>query len=148
MQRGLAAYQATGAKLWRSHFSGLLAEGLAETGQLEEGLGLLQQALATAVEIGERYYEAELHRLKGEMLVKRGLPFEAEAAFKQALAIAEQQQAKSLQLRAASSLSRFYENQGRAKEARQSLAELYQWFSEGLDTADLREARNLLNDLQ
>jgi predicted ATPase/DNA-binding winged helix-turn-helix (wHTH) protein len=148
MQRGLAAYQATGAKLWRSHFLGLLAEGLAKAGQLEEAQRILHEALATAVEIGERYYEAELHRLKGELLVKQALPFEAEAAFKQAMAIAEQQQAKSLQLRAASSLSRLYETQGRTEEARQSLAELYQGFSEGLATADLRQARNLLNDLQ
>jgi predicted ATPase/DNA-binding winged helix-turn-helix (wHTH) protein len=147
VQRGLAAYQTTGAKIWRTHFLGLLAEGLAKAEQFEEGLRVLDEALTTVEDVGERYHEAELYRLKGELLLKRELPAEAETCFKQAIAIARQQQTKSLELRAATSLSRFYENQCRIKEAHQALTDIYQWFTEGFDTADLREARTMMDRL-
>jgi predicted ATPase/DNA-binding winged helix-turn-helix (wHTH) protein len=147
LHRGLAAYQTTGAKLWRTHFLALLAEGLTKAGQLEEGMRVLDEALTAVDTVGERYYEAELYRLKGELSLKREMPAEAESCFKQALAIAQQQQAKSWELKTATSLSRFYENQGRIKEARQTLTNIYQWFTEGFDTTDLREARTVMDRL-
>lgn len=144
MQRGLAAYQTTGAKIWRTHFLGLLAEGLTIAEQFDEGLRVLDEALTIVDTAEERYYEAELYRLKSELLLKRELPAEAESCFKQAIAVAGQQQAKSWELKAATSLSRLYENQGRIKEAHQTLSNIYQWFTEGFDTTDLQEAQTVL----
>ena len=98
---------------------------------------------------GERYFEAELHRLKGELLLQQdaGSGDEAETCFRQALDVARCQQAKSLELRAAMSLSRLWQHQGKRDEARQLLAEIYGWFPEGFDTTDLQEAQALLEEL-
>jgi predicted ATPase len=98
---------------------------------------------------GERYYAAELHRLKGELLLRQAVPDElqAETCFVQALDIARCQQVKSLELRAATSLSRLWQQQGKRDEARQLLAGVYDWFTEGFDTPDLQEARALLDEL-
>jgi predicted ATPase len=114
-----------------------------------EGLAVVAEALTCVETTGERYAEAELHRLKGELLLKRTLPdaHQAEACFQQALAIARRQQAKSWELRAAVSLSRLWQQQGKRDEARELLAPIYGWFTEGFDTADLQEAKALLNDL-
>ena len=98
---------------------------------------------------GQRMYEAELHRLKGELLlqVADGNAAEAEACFREALVIASRQQAKSLELRAAVSAARLWERQGKKNEARDVLAPIYDWFTEGFDTADLRDAKELLDAL-
>ena len=98
---------------------------------------------------GERWYEPELYRLKGELLLAHamGHDTEAETCFRQALDIARRQQAKSWELRAALSLSRLWQRQGKRDEARELLAEVYGWFTEGFDTADLQEAKALLEEL-
>ncbi len=110
--------------------------------------------LAEALDLVEKdgmdyFFGARLHRVKGELLLQLALPDEeqAEACFQQALAIARQQQAKSLELRAATSLARLWQKQGKKEEARQMLAEIYNWFTEGFDTADLKEAKVLLAEL-
>jgi predicted ATPase len=150
MRQGLAVWQATGARVFRPYGLALLAEASAHVGQIEEGLTLLGEALAVAHDTGERRWEAELHRLKGELLLGRaaGQDAEAEACLHQALAVARQQQTKSLELRAAMSLSRLWQRQGKRAEAHQLLAEVYGWFAEGFDTADLQEARALLEELE
>jgi predicted ATPase len=127
-----------------------LAEAQGKAGQPAEGLEVLAEALATAERTGDRRSDAELYRLKGELLLQRarqGDGVEAEACFHQALAIARHQQAKSWELRAAMSLSRLWQCHGKRTEARQLLAEIYGWFSEGFDTADLQEAKALLEAL-
>jgi predicted ATPase len=115
-------------------------------GQPEAGLTALNEALALVEKTGERYYEAELHRLQGELLLQHATPevSHAEACFQQSLAIARRQQAKALELRAAMSLSRLWQQQGKRDEARALLAGVYHWFTEGFDTADLQEAKALL----
>ena len=115
-------------------------------GQTAEGLEALAEALATLAKSGVRWWEAELYRLRGELLLQHAVaqPEEAEACFQQALAVARRQQAKSLELRAAMSLARLWQRQGKRAEAHQLLAEVYGWFTEGFDTADLQEAKALL----
>jgi Predicted ATPase len=133
------------------HFLALLAEAYEKAGQIEEGLSVLAEALAEVDKRGERYYEAELYRLKGELTLKQSrvqsLETEAESCFHQAIAIAHRQSAKSLELRAVMSLSRLWQRQGKKEEARQRLAEIYGWFTEGFNTKDLQEARALLQEL-
>ena len=115
-------------------------------GQPEEGLRLLAEALTVARHTGERWWEAELYRLKGELLLALSQDHQAEAetCFRQALELARYQQAKSLELRAALSLGRLWQHQGKRAEAYQLLAAIYGWFTEGFDTADLQEAKALL----
>src|SRR6516164_8395846 len=127
----------------------LLAEACGETGRCDEGLSALREALATADEHENRHYEAEMHRLKGELLVKQDDSNAAEArnCFERAVEIARRQSAKSLELRATMSLARLLAKQGRRDEARMMLAEIYNWFAEGFDTADLKEAKALLEEL-
>ena len=146
MRQGLGAQRATGAELVRSYFLALLAEAYGKVKQAEEGLRVLAEALAAVAKTGEHSYEAELHRLKGELLLRQAVPDEpqAESCFRQALDIARRQQAKSLELRAAMSLSRLWQEQGKRQEAHDLLAPIYGWFTEGFDTADLQEARALL----
>ena len=98
---------------------------------------------------GERCYEAEMYRIKGELLLQQAVPDapQAEACFQQALAVARRQQARSWELRAAMSLSRLWQQQGKRTEARELLAPIYSWFTEGFDTLDLQEARALLDEL-
>src|SRR5262249_19587336 len=128
-------------------------EACVHTGQLDEGLHLVTEALERAQQSGEREWEAELYRLQGELLlqaeggVQKGA-VTAEACFHQALAVARRQQAKSFELRAALSLSRLWQQQGKRAEARALLAEVYGWFTEGFDTKDLQEAKGLLEALQ
>ena len=155
MRQGLAAHQATGANLMCPHFLALLAEALAKTRQPGEGLHVLEEALEIAFRTGERSYEAELYRLKGERLLTqfkghaqadRSLT-DAEDCFNQSIRIAQRQKAKSLELRAAKSAARLYQHQRKRKEARDILAPVYESFTEGFDTADLREAKTLLAEL-
>jgi predicted ATPase len=149
LQQGLAAWRATGAEALRPYYLALLAEAVGRGGQVEEGLHLLAEALAVANDTGECRWDAELHRLQGELLLARPTEHHAEAEirFRQALEIARQQQAKSLELRAAMSLSRLWQQQGKQQEAHDLLAPIYGWFTEGFDTADLQEAKALLEEL-
>ena len=149
IHQGLAAYQATGATRDRPYYLALLAEASAQVGQTTEGLEALAEALATLPKSGVRWWEAELHRLRGELLLQHAVaqPEEAEACFQQALAVARRQQAKSLELRAAMSLARLWQQQGKRAEAHELLAPIYGWFTEGFDTADLQEAKALLEEL-
>ena len=119
------------------------------TGQAAAGLGVLEEAWVPVHNHGIRDYEAELYRLKGELLLALTAENHAEATacFHHALDIARHQQAKSLELRAAMSLSRLWQRQGKRAEARQLLADVYGWFTEGFDTADLQEAKALLEAL-
>jgi predicted ATPase len=150
LRQGLAAWVATGSETYRTWYLALLAEALGREGETEEGLRVLAEALALAEGTGERFHEAELHRLRGEFLLRReiveGAAREAETCFQQALAVARRQQAKSLELRAAMSLTRLYRQQGSQADARPPLAETYGWFTEGFETQDLRAARALLGE--
>jgi predicted ATPase len=164
LRRGLAALRATGAALRLPYYLALLAEACGQTDRAAEGLALLAEALAHAHHIGESWTETELHRLKGELLLQAGVQglesgvltldtglqtrdAEAEACFQQALAIARRQQAKSWELRAAMSLARLWQQRGKRAEAYALLAPIYGWFTEGFDTADLQEAKVLLEEL-
>jgi predicted ATPase len=152
MRQGLAALQSTDAKRALPYYLALLAEGYGVVGQRDEGLRVLAEAFAAVATTAERRWEAELHRLQGELLLqtegrKRQAEETPEACFHQALEVARQQQAKSLELRAAMSLSRLWQQQGKRDAARQLLSEVYAWFSEGLDTVDLQEAKALLEQL-
>jgi predicted ATPase/class 3 adenylate cyclase len=149
MRQGLAAYRATGARSLGHWFHALLAEACGRAGQIEEGLRALAEALKALQTTEDRFYEAEVYRLKGELVLQQSAAQqgEAEESFLQALTVARRQQAKSWELRAAMSLSRLWEQQDKRAEARQALAEVYGWFTEGFDTADLQEARALLDAL-
>jgi predicted ATPase len=149
MSQGLTAWQATGAKVFESFYLVLLAEAYGQAGQAEAGLAVLAEAFSVRDKTGERFWEAELHRLKGELLLSLSADNQAEAegCLHQALAVARRQQAKSLELRAATSLSRLWQQQGKRTEAHQLLAEIYGWFTEGFDTADLQDAQALLEEL-
>jgi predicted ATPase len=141
--------QATGGEVRRPLFLALLAEAYGGIGQIEEGLHVLAEALTAVEHTGGRFYEAELQRLKGELLRARAAEpdTEAETCFRQALDVARRQQAKSLELRAAMSLARLWQQQGRRQQAYDLLAPIYGWFTEGFDTADLQEAKALLETL-
>jgi TOMM system kinase/cyclase fusion protein len=149
MRQGLAALQSTGGEVRRQLFLPLLAEAYGGIGQSEEGLNVLAEALAAVEKTGGRFYEAELYRLRGELLLARSAEHhtEAETRFRQGLNIARRQQAKSWELRAAMSLSRLWQHQGKRDEARELLGPIYSWFTEGFDTADLQEAKALLEEL-
>jgi predicted ATPase len=152
LHQGLAAWQATGARGAGPYYLAMLAEAYGQAGQAEEGLHVLAEALALANAGGERRHEAALYRLKGELLLNaecgvQNAALSAEECFQQALAVARRQEAKSLELRATMSLSRLWQQQGKRAEARELLAPIYHWFTEGFDTADLQEARALLEEL-
>jgi predicted ATPase len=157
IRHGLATYQSVGAGIYQSYHLALLAEAYGKAGQAEEGLGALAEALTVVNKTGERFFEAELYRLKGQLVLQSGVrgpacempnpQLEAEACFHKAIEIARKQQAKSLELWAVISLSRLWQQQGKQKEARQLLAEIYGWFTEGFDTKDLQEAKALLQEL-
>jgi predicted ATPase len=147
MSEGLAALDATGQILWRPYHLALVAEGHMKAGDIVEARGLIADALETALETDERYYEAELHRLKGELLMSDDLQRESEDAFHRAIQIARKQSALSLELRATMSLSRLWQRQGRGEEARRVTFAVYGRFTEGFDTADLKEAGALIQEL-
>ena len=149
MHQGMAAMRALGVTLLLPRDHTMLAEAYGESGQAEEGLGLLAEALATTHQQGLHLWEPELYRVTGELLLRQRVPDapEAERCLRQALAIARCQQAKSLELRAAISLSRLWQRQGERAQARQLLAEVYDWFTEGFDTVDLQEGKALLEEL-
>jgi predicted ATPase len=177
MRQGLTASRATGAEVNRPYYLALLAEAYGKAGQAEEGLTVLAEALTLVDKTGERMYEAELYRLKGTLTLQSKASLgqvsgksqasqeqfgdtdprpltpdppaeaEAEACFHKAIEIARKQQAKSLELRATVSLSRLWQQQGKTTEARELLAPVYNWFTEGFDTKDLQEAKALLEEL-
>jgi predicted ATPase len=151
IRQGLAAFQATGAAWWRPYFLALLAETYSKENKIKEELDMLAEALTTVQKTGECFYEAELHGLTGELLLAQegtGPKWEeAKQHFSQALVIARYQQAKSLELRTAIRLSRLWQRQGKRDAARELLVPLYGWFTEGFDTADLLEAKALLEEL-
>jgi DNA-binding winged helix-turn-helix (wHTH) protein/predicted ATPase len=168
IRQGLVAYQATGTVLLRTHFLALLADALGRARQPEEGLRVVEEALTLGHSNGEQYYHAELYRLKGELLLMqydgqsvlrttmRGKPradvkppaiADAEGFFHESIRIAQKQKAKSLELRAATSLARLHQNRGNQQEGRGLLEQVYGRFTEGFDTMDLREAKALLDGL-
>ena len=153
LRQGIAASRATGAEQAQPWFLALLAEAYGEGGQAEEGLSVVAEALAMVDKNGERYWEAELYRLKGTLTLQsqvqgpKSQAQEAEECFHKAIEIARQQQARSLELRASTSLARLWQHQGKPAEAHQLLSEIYHWFTEGFDTKDLQEAKALLEVL-
>ncbi len=154
IRQGLSSYRATGADLYRPYFLALLADACGKGGKPEEGLSVIAEALDEVQRTRERYYEAELYRLKGALLQQASVPGlglhlreEAKECFQKALEIARKQQAKSLELRASTSLARLWQQQGKQHEAHELLAEIYGWFTEGFDTKDLQEAKTLLDEL-
>jgi len=147
LRQGLAVWSAWYMAL-RPHWLALLAEALARAGRVEEGLGALAEALEQVERTGERFSEAELHRLRGELLLQRGASeAEIEACFQQAIAVARQQEAKSWELRATVSLCRLWQRQGKRDQAQRALAAIYSWFTEGFDAPDLAGAGALLAGL-
>jgi adenylate cyclase len=166
MRQGLAALQITGAQLLRPHFLALLAGALEKVGDASEAIRVLDEALTTAEAAGEGFYLAELYRLKGEQLLAHASPGRlahagrpkrtvvavesaaasaAEPCFQQALEIARRQKSRSLELRAAMSLVRLHHGQARQQATLDLLEEIYRSFGEGFGTADLREAKALLD---
>jgi predicted ATPase len=145
----MAAVLATGVTGLRPLHLVLLAEAVGHAGQVEEGLRLLAEALTTLQASGRGDLLVEAYRVQGELLLRQATPdaVQAEACFQQALAIARRQQARSWELRATMSLARLWQQQGKRAAAHQVLAEVYAWFTEGFDTADLQEARALLDEL-
>ena len=134
--------------MFRPYHLLLLADAYGKVGQAAQGLHLVVEALGAVGSTGERAFEAELYRLKGELLLMQGeAETEGEACFQRAIEVARRQSAKSLELRAAMSLSHLWQQQGKRKNARELLAEVYDWFTEGFDTADLKEAKALLDEL-
>jgi predicted ATPase len=148
MRQGIAAYQATGTEMGRPHQLASLAEACGKTGRVKEGLAALTEALSVVNRTKERLFEAEVHRVKGELLRAQGTDeAEVERVYRQAIEVARQQQARSWELRATMSLCRLWQGQGKREEAQQMLAEIYGWFTEGFDTPDLKEAKVLLEEL-
>lgn len=147
IRQGLEADRATGSNLWQACFLGLLAEAYGVSGQPEEGFMLLAEAMTMMETTEVHFYEAELFRIKGVLLLQRAVPdaSQAEICFHRALDIAQQQAAKSWELRAATSLARLWHQQDKPQEARDLLGPVYEWFSEGFDTADLIDAKALLD---
>jgi class 3 adenylate cyclase/predicted ATPase len=150
LRQGLAACQATEAGLNVPYLCTVLADVCDHLGHPEDGLQALAEAHTLMEQYQERYWEAEIARLQGVVLLRQPgtSPAEAEACFRQALDVARHQEAKSLELRAAMSLSRLWQRQGKCTEARALLAPIYSWFTEGFDTADLQEAKTLLAKLE
>jgi predicted ATPase len=149
MQQGLADILATGQALAQPFCLVRMAEAIGSAGHVDHGLRLLAEALAAFEASGRGDMLAEAYRLQGEFLLRQAVPdaAQAEAWVQRALAIARRQQAKSWELRAAMSLARLWQQQGKRKEARSLLAPTYGWFTEGFDTPDLQEAKALLEEL-
>ena len=152
MHQAITAWEALGATLARPRKLLWLAEVYGSVGQADTGLRLLEEALREVEQTGERVWEAEVHRLRGDLLLAQRdtvrTQVDAEACWQQALAVARGQHAKVWELRAAMSLARLWQRQRRRAEARSLLTSTYHWFTEGFDTPDLQEARVLLDELR
>jgi len=147
LREGIEHYYATGGRSVQE--LALFAEATAKTGQVEEALGLVEDAYALVDKTGDRGYEAEFHHLRGRLLLQQSPDNhpEAEPCFQRAIRIAQRQHAKSWELRATTSLARLWQSQGKRQEAHDLLAPVYEWFTEGFDTADLKDAKALLDEL-
>jgi predicted ATPase len=149
VRQGLAAWWTTGAAMLVPYLCTVLTHVAAHVGHTEEGLQALAEAHTLVEQQEERWWEAEIHRLRGVLLLRQPATPQAEAEtwLQRALDVAHRQEAKSLELRAAMSLARLWQQQGKQAEARDLLAPIYGWFTEGFDTADLQEAKTLLGEL-
>jgi len=149
MQEGIAAWRKTGAELFLPYWLCILAETYFKNEKKEEALIVLEEAQQLANKNNERFHEAELYRLKGELLLDLDGKdkSEPETCFIKAIEISRKQDAKSLELRAVISYSRLLQTQGKKEEARHMLSEIYGWFTEGFDTKDLREANSIIDKL-
>jgi predicted ATPase len=147
LRSGSNAWCATGAETWRAYHIALLARAYEIAEQIDEALTLLDEALQIVEKTGERWLAAELNRHQGQLLLRQGHSEAAEELYRKALGIAEEQGAKLWELRAAASLARLWRDQSRHAEARDLLAPVYGWFTEGFGTQDLKEARALLDEL-
>jgi predicted ATPase len=145
LRSGVSAYRATGAEAWTTYHIALLARACEIAVQVEEGLTLLDDGLQRAERTGVRWLAAELSRHKGQLLLRQGHTEAAEELYRKALSIAKEQEAKLWELRAAVSLAQLRRDQGRSAEARDLLAPVYGWFTEGFDTPDLKDAKALLD---
>jgi adenylate cyclase len=150
MIEGLAAWQATGAEAFRSYYLSLLADGLRRAGDIDLGLTVIEEAQGAITRSGERWWEADLLRIRGELIETRERAGPAgsessEESFARAIDLARHQGAKSLELRATLNLAHVWRRRGRAAEAREAIASIYEWFTEGFETGDLREARAFLD---
>ncbi|WP_255853195.1 hypothetical protein [Marinobacterium rhizophilum] len=145
IRQAMLDYRATGGQLLLPYFMALLAESLGKSGQVEEALAVLGDALAIVKQTGEGLYAPELHRLQGLFQLQQ--PDIAASCFRQAIELAEEQHSRSLELRAAMDLARLLGQQGHTQEAHELLSARYRFFDEGLDTADLQAARGLLEQL-
>jgi predicted ATPase len=150
MRQGLATIRGAGThRLQVAHYLGLLGHVHAQAGNSAEAISLISEALTSAEEVDERWFEAELHRLKGEALLTLSAKHTADAehCFRRSLGVAQEQKAKLWELRAAMSLARLWHDHGKSAEAHDLLAPVYGWFSEGFDTADLLHAKALLDEI-
>ncbi len=147
MRQGLDDWRSMGMEVAVPIFLSWMAEAYGKAGRAEKGLALTEEALDLVERTEERVWEAEAHRVKGELLQSSGRISEAEACFRQAIEVARRQEAKSWELRATLSLSRLLQKEGRSGEARQLLSEIYGWFTEGFGTPDLQDAKALLDAL-
>jgi tetratricopeptide (TPR) repeat protein len=146
-REGLDLLQAQGTRVGQSINLSFLAEAYGHAGQAPRGLDVLADALGFVERVGERHFESGLHRVRGELLAALGRDAAGEASFRRALQVAREQNAKSLELRAALSLARLWQRRGRIQEARELLAEIHAWFTEGFDRPDVTDARQLLDEL-
>jgi predicted ATPase len=160
IRQGMTALRTIGVEHAQSHFLTLLAEAYGKGEQTKEGLLVLAEAIDFVSQTEERFYEAEVYRLKGQLTLQKfqvsdsefqvsnpQAEVEAEACFLKAIEVARHQQAKSLELRATVSLARLWQRQGKKEDTHQMLSDIYGWFTEGFDTKDLQEAKTLLDEL-
>jgi class 3 adenylate cyclase/predicted ATPase len=147
LRSGSTAYRASGVELLVPHYIDLIAAACEIAGQVDEALGLMDEALHVVERTGERWLAADLNRHKGQLLLRQGHDHAAEEQYRKALRMAQEQEAKLWELRATTSLARLWRYQGKRGEARDLLAPIYGWFTEGFDTPDLKEAQALLNEL-
>jgi predicted ATPase len=145
---GLSAWRATGTTVWMPTYLSYLARAYAELGQFDDASRCIGEAMVAVQTTNENWYEADIHRIAGEIALKSPKPgaAKAEAYFERALAVARQQQAKSWELRAAMSMARLWRDEGKVRQARELLAPVYGWFTEGFETRDLKEAKALLEE--
>jgi predicted ATPase len=147
LRAGIAAREAHDTGCYSTGFLGALGEVQSRAGQPQAGLSTLDEALARVEETDERFCAAELHRMRAELLLSQSEDAEAEVSFHRSIDVARRQEARSWELRATTGLARLWKGQGKETEARQVLAGIYDWFTEGLDTPDLVEAKALLDEL-
>ena len=147
---GITSWRSTNQTLWLPLFLSYLAKAHADIGQVDEAWNCIGEAIKAIETTGERWSEPDTHRIAGEIALLQVEPdaAKAEAYFERALGVARQQQAKSWELRAAMSLARLWRDQGKVQQARELLAPVYGWFTEGFDTRDLKEAKALLEELR